>query len=60
MGAALESATAINRKIEMKSERVLSEKQVEEFHRDGFLVVRGMYSPVETKLISAWTDEEGR
>lgn len=41
----------------MNSERILSEKQVEQFNRDGFLVVRGMYSPEETAAISDWTNE---
>ena len=41
----------------MKTERILSQQQVEQFHRDGFLVVRGMYSPGETVVISGWTDE---
>jgi hypothetical protein len=41
----------------MKPERILSQQQVEQFHRDGFLVVRGMYSPGETAVISDWTDE---
>jgi len=30
---------------------------VEQFHRDGFLVVRGMYSAAEVADISRWTDE---
>ena len=41
----------------MASEKILSVEQVEQFHRDGFLVVRGMYSPEETTAISEWTDE---
>lgn len=41
----------------MNSERILSEEQVEQFHRDGFLLVRGMYSPEETAAISDWTNE---
>ena len=41
----------------MNSERILSEEQVEQFNRDGFILVRGMYSPEETKAISDWTDE---
>ena len=41
----------------MNSERILSAEQVEQFHRDGFLLVHGMYSPEETTAISDWTDE---
>jgi len=41
----------------MNSEKILSEQQVEQFHRDGFLVVRGMYSAAETVAISDWTNE---
>lgn len=36
---------------------VLSEEQLQWFHEDGFLVVRGMYSPEEIREISDWTDE---
>jgi len=36
---------------------VLSNQQVEQFHRDGYLVVRSMYSPREVAEISRWTDE---
>lgn len=41
----------------MASEQVLTDGQIERFHRDGFLVVRGMYSPKEVEVISRWTDE---
>ncbi len=41
----------------MNEERVLSEAQMERFHRDGFLVVRAMYSDQEAGLISEWTEE---
>jgi ectoine hydroxylase-related dioxygenase (phytanoyl-CoA dioxygenase family) len=41
----------------MNQQRVLSEEQVEQFHRDGFLVVRGMYSAEEVAEITRWTDE---
>jgi len=41
----------------MTRERILSPEQVDQFLRDGFLVVRGMYSPEETAAISEWTDE---
>ena len=40
----------------MRQERILSQEQVDQFHRDGFLVVRGMYSPKEVEAISEWTD----
>ena len=36
---------------------MLSQEQIEQFHRDGFLVVRGMYNAEEMKDISRWTDE---
>ena len=36
---------------------MLSKQQVEQFHRDGFLVVRGMYDAGEMEDISRWTDE---
>ena len=42
---------------EKNSQQPLSEQQVREFHRDGFLLVRGMYSPAEIREISDWTDE---
>jgi len=41
----------------MSNERILSEDQVEQFRRDGFLLVRGMYSPDEVADISRWTDD---
>ncbi len=41
----------------MNAEKILSAEQVAHFHRDGFLVVRGMYSAEETRAISDWTDE---
>ena len=31
----------------MAAERILSEEQVARFHRDGYLLVRGMYAPDE-------------
>jgi len=40
----------------MSNQRILSEEQVEQFHRDGFLVVRGMYSADEVADIGRWTD----
>jgi ectoine hydroxylase-related dioxygenase (phytanoyl-CoA dioxygenase family) len=36
---------------------MLSKQQVEQFHRDGFLVVRGMYNAAEMKDINDWTGE---
>jgi len=36
---------------------MLSQEQIEQFHRDGFLVVRGMYNAEEMKDICSWTDE---
>ena len=41
----------------MNEERILTEVQIQQFHRDGFLVVRGMYSRREIGLISEWTEE---
>ena len=39
------------------TERVLTEQQVADFHRDGFLVVRGMYSAQDVTDIDHWTDD---
>lgn len=36
---------------------MLSKQQVEQFNRDGFLLVRQMYNPEEMKDISQWTDD---
>jgi len=41
----------------MSEQRILSDEQVAQFHRDGYLVVRGMYSADEVVDISRWTDE---
>lgn len=41
----------------MPDNRVLNDQQIEQFHRDGFLVVRAMYSGREVADISRWTDE---
>lgn len=41
----------------MNPEKVLSKEQIEQFHRDGFLLVRGMYSTDEVQAISDWTEE---
>ena len=35
---------------------MLTKQQVEQFDRDGYLVVRGLYTPAETALISEWTE----
>ena len=37
--------------------QVLNEEQINQFHRDGFLLVRGMYPPDEIEEIRAWTEE---
>ena len=36
---------------------MLSKQQIDQFHRDGYLVVRGMYTAEEMQEISRWTDE---
>ena len=36
---------------------MLSKGQIDQFHRDGFLLVRAMYKPEEMKEISQWTDD---
>ena len=41
----------------MAAERILSEEQVARFHRDGYLLVRGMYAPDEVAEIARWTEE---
>jgi hypothetical protein len=41
----------------MNSPRILSDAQVEQFGRDGFLVVRGMYSAKDVAEITRWTEE---
>ena len=41
----------------MKQQRILSGEQAAQFHRDGFLLVRGMYSEQEVADISRWTEE---
>lgn len=35
---------------------MLNKQQIEQFHRDGYLLVRGLYSPEEIAQISDWTD----
>ena len=39
------------------TQRILSPGQVAQFHRDGFLTVRGMYGPGEIADIERWTRE---
>jgi len=36
---------------------MLSKQQIDQYHRDGFLLVKGMYNADEMKDISHWTDE---
>ena len=36
---------------------MLNQEQIEQFNRDGFLLVRGMYDQAEMQEISRWTDE---
>jgi ectoine hydroxylase-related dioxygenase (phytanoyl-CoA dioxygenase family) len=40
----------------MKNEAVLSEEQINAFNRDGYLLVKGLYSPAEMQDISDWTE----
>lgn len=37
--------------------KILSDTELKNFHRDGFLVVRALYSPEEMREISCWIDE---
>lgn len=41
----------------MNNERIMTDEQIAQFQRDGFLVVRGMYSADEVAEISTWTEE---
>jgi ectoine hydroxylase-related dioxygenase (phytanoyl-CoA dioxygenase family) len=41
----------------MPEPKVLSQEQIESFHRDGYVLVRGLYSAAEIQQISGWTDE---
>ncbi len=34
-----------------------TEDQLESFHRDGFVIVRGLLAPEEARLIAGWVDE---
>ena len=38
----------------MAAERILSEEQVARFHRDGYLLVRGMYASDEVAELAAF------
>ena len=37
--------------------RFLTDEELQSFDRDGFLVVRGMYSPADIASVSRWVDE---
>ena len=41
----------------MSEQGILSQEQIGQFHRDGFLVIRGLYDQDEIRQISDWTDE---
>lgn len=41
----------------MAEQKVLFQQQLESFHRDGYVLVRGLYSAAEIQQISGWTDE---
>jgi ectoine hydroxylase-related dioxygenase (phytanoyl-CoA dioxygenase family) len=41
----------------MNKDSVLNQEQIDQFHRDGYLLVQGMYSASEMEDISAWTAE---
>jgi 2-aminoethylphosphonate dioxygenase len=41
----------------MSEQSVLSQQQIDNFHRDGFVLIRGLYSRAEIQEISNWTDE---
>jgi hypothetical protein len=36
---------------------MLTQQQIEEFNRDGYVIVRGLYTPEEMREITAWTGE---
>ncbi|MGH8671187.1 MAG: phytanoyl-CoA dioxygenase family protein [Burkholderiales bacterium] len=50
----LQSARA---KGDVPTRRLLSERDIEDFRRDGYLVVRQLYDRGEMQRIAAWTDE---
>ena len=37
--------------------RVLSEQQLQQFRRDGYLFVQGMYAPAAVAEIARWTEQ---
>lgn len=41
----------------MNEVKILNAAQIGQFDRDGYLLVRGMYSPQEIRAIAEWTDE---
>lgn len=41
----------------MDKKRQLTDQQVSDFKRDGFVVVRGMFTPAEMTELARWTDE---
>lgn len=41
----------------MSEQKILTREQINSFQRDGFVLVRGLYSAAEMQGISAWTDE---
>ncbi len=41
----------------MSERSVLSQQQIESFHHDGFVLIRGLYARAEIQEISNWTDE---
>jgi len=36
---------------------MLTQQQIEEFNRDGYVIARGLYTPEEMREITAWTEE---
>ena len=36
---------------------MLTEEQINDFKRNGYLLIRGLYSPEEIHAIQQWTDE---
>jgi len=41
----------------MNTRAMLNKDQLDQFHRDGFLVLRGLYTQPEIQQVSDWTDE---
>jgi ectoine hydroxylase-related dioxygenase (phytanoyl-CoA dioxygenase family) len=41
----------------MNDDNMLTKQQLEEFKRDGYVLVRGLYSDEEMREITAWTEE---